>query len=279
MVRRSMPAVRQYGHTGPCLALLHGGPGAPGYMAPVARRLASAFRVIEPLQRGSGSTPLTVARHVRDLHGALDAAFRGEKIALAGHSWGAMLALAFAAEQPGRISSIALIGCGTFDAAARESLRLRRELRISAELRRRIDALPSEIPDPDERLRALGEMLLPVDSFDPVVTSLELEQCDARAFTESWEDMLRLQGEGTYPAAFSAIDVPVLMLHGAEDPHPGRMIRDSLAPHVAKLEYVEWPRCGHYPWIESAARERFFEKLEAWLSGCGSPGGESEGRR
>ena len=50
------------------LLLLHGGPGAPGYMAPVARELSDAFRIIEPLQRGSGEEPLTVARHIADLH-------------------------------------------------------------------------------------------------------------------------------------------------------------------------------------------------------------------
>jgi hypothetical protein len=36
--------------------------------------------------------------------------------------------------------------------------------------------------------------------------------------------MIRLQDHGVYPAAFSAIRSPVLMLHGAVDPHPGRMI-------------------------------------------------------
>ena len=38
---------------------------------------------------------------------------------------------------------------------------------------------------------------------------------------------------------------PVLMLHGAQDPHPGDLVRDSLAPHLGSLEYVELERCGH----------------------------------
>ena len=36
--------------------------------------------------------------------------------------------------------------------------------------------------------------------------------------------MLRLQTEGIYPASFAAIKVPVLMVHGTFDPHPGRLI-------------------------------------------------------
>ena len=65
--------VRFYGTSGTAVAVLHGGPGAPGYVAPVARGLADAFRVIEPFQRPSGGEPLTVARHVEDLRETLAA--------------------------------------------------------------------------------------------------------------------------------------------------------------------------------------------------------------
>jgi pimeloyl-ACP methyl ester carboxylesterase len=64
-----MVVVRQYGRLGYSpLIVLHGGPGAAGHMAPVARGLADAYRVFEPFQRKSGGEPLTVARHVTDLH-------------------------------------------------------------------------------------------------------------------------------------------------------------------------------------------------------------------
>jgi pimeloyl-ACP methyl ester carboxylesterase len=56
------------------------------------------------------------------------------------------------------------------------------------------------------------------------------------------------------------------MLHGEHDPHPGRMIRASLAPHIPQLEYHEWERCGHYPWLEGAVRRDFFSLLTRWLS-------------
>jgi len=55
---------RSYGTAGPLVIVLHGGPGAPGYMAPVARGLADSFRIVEPFQRGSGGEPLSVARHM-----------------------------------------------------------------------------------------------------------------------------------------------------------------------------------------------------------------------
>ena len=71
-----MLLVRTYGSAGPTVIVLRGGPGAAGHMAPVARGLADLYRVIEPLQRGSGSERLTVERHVADLHEVIAAARR-----------------------------------------------------------------------------------------------------------------------------------------------------------------------------------------------------------
>jgi pimeloyl-ACP methyl ester carboxylesterase len=77
--------------------------------------------------------------------------------------------------------------------------------------------------------------------------------------------MLRLQTDGTYPAAFAAIKVPVLMVHGTFDPHPGRLILESLRPHLSQLEYRELEHCGHYPWLEKSAANIFFSIVPEWL--------------
>lgn len=255
--------VRRYGTGGPFVVLLHGGPGAPGHIARVARGLEDSFRVLEPFQRRSGGAPLTVARHVADLHELVAPLARP---ALVGSSWGAMLALAYAAAHPESAGPLVLVGSGTFDLASRARFRASVDERMDDALRGRMKALEREIPDADARLSAIGDLLTAVYGFDPVPGDAGFEACDARGHEETWADMLRLQAEGAYPAAFSAIESPVLMLHGAFDPHPGAMIRASLLPHVRQLEYVEWERCGHYPWLERHAREPFFATLREWLA-------------
>jgi len=257
--------VRSYGQSGPLVILLHGGPGAPGYMAPVARGLADRFRVLEPFQRGSGGEPLTVARHVADLRELIESDGAGERPALVGSSWGAMLALAFAAAHPDLAGPLVLVGCGTFDIGARRRMQQIMEARMSPELRERLARLADEHADPDLELRARATLILPLYSCDLASEDQELADCDARAHDETWHDMLRLEREGVVPAAFSAIRGPAIMLHGAVDPHPGRMILASLKPHIPQLEYREWERCGHYPWLEKAAREIFFAELKEWL--------------
>lgn len=244
--------------------MLHGGPGAAGYMAPVARALSNRFDVFEPLQRGSGLEPLTVARHVQDLD---DAITRNcdQPPAIVGHSWGAMLALAHAGAHPDRVSSLVLVGCGTFSRAARarmgEILAARRTRAIERELE-----LSASCTDPDERLSRRGRIMQKLQSCDLMEGADEPARCDARAHEETWRDALRLQEEGIHPKAFAAIRVPVLMLHGVEDPHPGPMVRDSLLPFIPQLEYVEYARCGHYPWLEKEAHEAFWDALGKWLS-------------
>jgi pimeloyl-ACP methyl ester carboxylesterase len=88
---------------------------------------------------------------------------------------------------------------------------------------------------------------------------------DKQGHLETWNDLVRLRDNGTYPAAFASIQSPVIMLHGVYDPHPGRMIYDSLKPYIPKLEYKEWQKCGHYPWREKYARDDFFSVLTNWI--------------
>ena len=60
---------------------------------------------------------------------------------------------------------------------------------------------------------------------------------------------VRLQEEGVYPAAFSAITR-----------------ESSLEPYIPHLEYREWEQCGHEPWREKAVRDDFFAELREWLN-------------
>jgi pimeloyl-ACP methyl ester carboxylesterase len=230
--------------------------------------LADRFRVLEPFQRGSGGEPLTVARHVADLAQLIESEGAGERPALVGSSWGAMLALAFAAERPDLAGPLVLVGCGTFDVGARVRMQEIIDARMSQEVRQRLASLAEEYADADRELRARARLILPLYSCELASEELELGDCDARAHDETWDDMLRLQQEGVYPAAFSASRGPAIMLHGAMDPHPGRMILASLKPYIPQLEYREWERCGHYPWLEKPVREEFFAELIGWLVAC-----------
>jgi pimeloyl-ACP methyl ester carboxylesterase len=219
--------VRRHGTAGPLAAVLHGGPGAPGSAGSLARALAEGFRVLEPLQRRRDDRPLTVARHVADLERVLP-----EPTALVGWSWGAMLALSFAARHPSRATSLVLVGCGTYDLQSRAVY----------------------------RSRASGTRVEKPADFDEI------------GHRETWDDAVRLQAEGFEPRAFSAIPCPVVMLHGEDDPHPGRMTYEVLRRWIPHLEYVGFPGAGHEPWLDDVVRAPFLRELRARLLGRGGGG-------
>jgi pimeloyl-ACP methyl ester carboxylesterase len=179
-----------------------------------------------------------------------------------------MLALAYAAAHPKAVGPLALVGCGTFDTVSRARLQATLAERTST-LKHQLDALADAVADPAERIardRALRQTLY---DYAPLAAAPEedvLEPFDWVGHSETWDDMVRLQAAGVYPAAFAAITSPVLMLHGTYDPHPGRMIRASLAPTLPQLEYREWDRCGHSPAAEQHVHEDVFAVLRDWLA-------------
>lgn len=260
---------REYGEAGPLVIVLHGGPAAVGDAAPLARGLGESFRVLEPWQRGSGDVPLSVARHVADLRELVAARAPETPPAIVGHSWGAQLALCYAAAHPTDAGALVLVGSGTFDQASRDRMKAVLRERTDATLQRRLDELSATVADSAElhiRKLELTRDLSVYHRAEPWPVTLDYEPLDVRAHTETWDDMKRLLANGTYPAAFAAIRSPVLMLHGDYDPHPGGMTRDSLLPFLPQLEYRELARCGHSPWLETQARDEFFAALTDWLS-------------
>ena len=247
--------------------MLHGGPGAPGSVASLARELAADFRVREPLQRRGGEVRLTVAQHVADLRQVCE-----QPAVLVGWSWGAMLGLSFAAAHPERVRALVLVGCGTYDEASRASYRATMDQRLAEprfarvrELRARRQAATDPVVQA-ELLRAMAACSGQVQAHDRLPDDGEGElPVDAVGHAETWADVLERQRAGVEPAAFAAITAPVLMLHGVDDPHPGAATRDTLRRFVPQLEYRAFDRCGHEPWLERHAREPFLAALRGWL--------------
>jgi pimeloyl-ACP methyl ester carboxylesterase len=178
-----------------------------------------------------------------------------------------MLALAYAASRPARAAGLVLIGCGTFSAVARREFERRLDAMLTPADRAEIARLERHEPDVNRRLAMLGRLMTRVCGYDVEQVAVEVDVLDAQAHEQTWADMVRLQGEGVYPAAFAAIDVPVLILHGEVDPHPGSLIAEDLRRYIPHLEYLELAKCGHSPWLERHAKDAFFASLDAWIGG------------
>ena len=91
------------------IVVIHGGPGAPGQVSPVARKLSGNFGVLEPFQ-----TKKSIKGQVRELHSIINS-FGDIPVKMIGHSWGAWLAYIYALHYPSFVNKLILIGSGAFE--------------------------------------------------------------------------------------------------------------------------------------------------------------------
>ena len=91
------------------VVMVHGGPGVPDYLAPVAGIVEDLCLVHRYDQRGTGGSPWegehTIARHVQDLASLLDA-WGHDRVVLTGHSFGTNMASYFLLAHPGRVAGL-----------------------------------------------------------------------------------------------------------------------------------------------------------------------------
>lgn len=90
--------------------LLHGGPGAPENLSPVAEFLSKEFQVIYFHQRGTLNSPCfsgsySMGSYISDID-AVAAHFNLQKFHLFGHSWGGLYAQVYAQERRERLLSM-----------------------------------------------------------------------------------------------------------------------------------------------------------------------------
>jgi pimeloyl-ACP methyl ester carboxylesterase len=253
-------SIRKYGPPPYRAAVLHGGPGACGEMAPVAGELASVGGCLEPLL-----TAPSPEGQVEELRTALEE--KGSPpVAIIGFSWGAWLGILFTARYGGFVRKLILVGCGGFgnqDGKRTIETRLKRIGREDAsEFMQLIDGLgdPGIQAGPESYAR-LNRLLLKTDAYDPVAENPEAgEPSDFRpdVFRSVWQEAGRLRESGTLIEAAKTIRCPIIAIHGDYDPHPAGGVNGPLSAAVERFRFVLLKNCGHTPWIERQAREEFY---------------------
>ena len=98
----------------PVVIVIHGGPGADYRYLYALKALADEHLVVFYDQRGTGLSPrvpaeqITVQVFIDDLDAFVSAFGKGRPVHLVGHSWGAMLASAYAGAHPHKVAKLVL---------------------------------------------------------------------------------------------------------------------------------------------------------------------------
>jgi pimeloyl-ACP methyl ester carboxylesterase len=260
-----LPARRRYGSPPYRAALLHGGPGALGYLAPVARRLAGRRGVLEPLLRSP-----SVAGQLDELRATLDD-LEGA-VTVVGHSWGAVLGYLLAARSPELVAQLVLVASAPFEERYAMELLPTRLARLDDGERRATTTALAALDDRsiDEATRAvelarLDALFTKADGYDLLSLDVGVEADLPDVYERVWAEVRPLRASGELVELGRRIRCPVLAVHGDHDPHPADGVRVPLAPVVADFRFTLLERCGHVPWLERHAQERFYELLEGAL--------------
>ncbi|MEA2624441.1 MAG: hypothetical protein QOD06_486 [Candidatus Binatota bacterium] len=234
---------------GPAVVCLHSGWGRAVMPFDDAReRLASSYRLIFPDRRGYGRSDgvdrLPAHYHAdaaEELHSFLDALALDRPI-LWGHSDGAITAALHAAARPDRVRALVL-----------ESVHFRR--RKSREFFERHEQDPESLP-------GAAQARLAADHGDP------RWQAVIRMHSRAWLELHDLGGD-FYDGALERIRCPVLVVHGARDPHTPIDEIEELLGHLARAEVAILEAGGHSPHSEPVTARAVTDRVATFLATLG----------
>jgi len=242
------------------VAVIHGGPGAPGEVAPVARELSSVNGVLEPFQ-----TETTLEGQVQELRSVLVEHGR-LPVTLVGFSWGAFLSWILAARYPDLVKKLILISSPPFEEQYAATIKQTRMTRLSGKSRAEADSLLTRLADTDEAnknalLAQLGMLLARADAYDPGNVPEEGFHCQYDVFRGVWDEACELREKQILLQMAKMIKCPVVAIHGDYDPHPAKGVNDPLSKALPDFQFVLLEKCGHRPWIERTASEEFYKTI------------------
>lgn len=263
-----MSNLRIYGTPPFKFVVIHGGPGASGEMAPVAKELYSNKEIpggiLEPLQTADSlEGQILELKNILEKYGSLP-------VMLIGFSWGAMLSFIFAARYPKLVEKLILIGSGPYEEKYTESImnirinrfekeELKNYLYLSELLSRTSDKI--SVRDKNSAFCSLGKLISKFDAYDSLPYEEELLECDYEIFKNVWHEASRLRKNGKLLKLGKKIQCPVVAIHGNYDPHPYEGVKEPLSKVLTDFRFILLQKCGHKPWIETEAKEEFYRIL------------------
>jgi proline iminopeptidase len=249
--------------SGRALVLCHGGPGLWDNVDDLAELLGDLFTVCTYDQRGCGRSggrqgPYTAARFVADLDAVRDAS-GSERTVVGGHSWGAVLALLYAAAHPERVEGVIYVsGVGIEWSKWRSRFRDEVQKRLASpkfsEVAQQANPLVTrwavDFANPELGLARAHEMVasgFQVNTDCNAALNAELSSIP----DEDWQRLC------------ARVTAPVLVVQGEGDPRPLEAV-GSMVQALSSVERVILPGAGHYPWVERPREVR--RAVETWTS-------------
>jgi proline iminopeptidase len=266
--------------SGAPVVFLSGGPGFEvDYMLPVAELFPNHRRILLE-QRGTGrsrpekvvSDDLTLRTVVQDLE-SLREHLKQERLFLVGHSWGGMLAMAYAAAHPDRIDRVILIDSGgpTLEFTAWFGDNIHSRLRPEDEEAQRYWREAAK--------QGIAADKVAIESVRAIVPGYFFDRAKALAFAAQLKEgsyhsdvnaglMADLARSYDLRPGLRAVDRPVLIIEGHQDP-VGDKTAEDIHSVLKSSTLVYLDKCGHFPWLEQP--DAFRRAIVGFMEGSTTP--------
>lgn len=255
--------VRKYGREPYRVVVVHGGPGALGDVAAIARNLSSSVGVLEPIQ-----SKYTVDGLIKELKEQVET-YTNEPLSFVGHSWGAWLVLLYAVRYPGKVKQLILVGCAPFEEEYVSLISERRKKKLSEEEGTYWDLLVGKLErgyNRDDVLRELERLVVKSDHYrfrETEEDKRDILPVDGKMYSSVWREAEKIRKDGRWKNLLSRVRCPVYVIHGEMDPHPLEGVIEPLFRANIKFRKIVLPRCGHSPFKEEEVCESFYDLLKS----------------
>lgn len=255
-----MKRFRKYGDSPFNVVVVHGGPGAAGEMAPVAKEISTYRGVLEPFQTANSlEGQIEELRSVCEEHGAIP-------VTLVGYSWGAWLVFILASRYPALVKKLILVESGPFEAEYAKNIMDIRLSRLNQKEKNEAQELLRELgnsaTDNKSALKKFGKLISKTDAYDPLPDDKEKVEVQQSIYQGVWPEASELRKSGKLLQLGLKIQCSVVAIHGDYDPHPAEGIKGPLSKVIKDFRFILLEKCGHKPWIERNAKDKFYETLK-----------------
>jgi len=263
--------------SGEVRVVLAGGPGlTPSYMKAVCDEIAKSAQCVLLHQRGTGrsvveagkvSASITLQNSVADLE-ALRRSLGQDRLTLVGHSWGGMLAMAYAAAHPRQVKALVLLASGGPTLEYMSWYSKNAEARVNDE-DRKVAAYWEDLKQRGVSGARVETGLWAADMSSTFVDRTKVTKLvdvlDAPPFSNAvFQQMMQDLNTHKYDLrpALRSFSAPVLIVQGREDPIATvGTLRATFPSAQVQAEIIE--KAGHFLWLEQpvatfGAMARFF---------------------
>jgi proline iminopeptidase len=227
----------------------------PDVWGPGLRALAAEHRVVAYDQRGCGGSgvpdvdePLALSRHVDDI-GRVIAALGLERPTVLAHSFGSVLALLFALQNPDALARLVVVGGAPtrdFMAGYRRAV----VAELPPDVQARLSAIQSDELD-DAAMRERFRLVLPLyfhrrlsdAESEALVSGISFSARVNRAVAAG------LEGYDLSPA-LPHVRVPTLVVYGTSDRIVQPEYQLAFRGRLLTARFVAFQESGHFPFIE-----------------------------